>query len=80
MCHIQPESPTRSINYLINYAHPEPRSLNRSLRDTAVRALADPGHRVQMSDLYAMHWKAVADADDFPPQEGSKTNSSGPMR
>jgi NAD(P)H dehydrogenase (quinone) len=49
----------------IVYAHPEPRSLNGSLRDLAVRTLSSQGHEVRVSDLYAMRFKAVADADDF---------------
>ncbi|MDX2155486.1 MAG: NAD(P)H-dependent oxidoreductase [Hyphomicrobiaceae bacterium] len=47
------------------FAHPEPRSLNGALRDFGVRTLTASGHEVRQSDLYAMRWKAVADADDF---------------
>ncbi|WP_422752148.1 NAD(P)H-dependent oxidoreductase [Micromonospora sp. WMMD708] len=50
---------------LIVYAHPEPRSLNGSLKDVAVSTLASAGHEVRVSDLYAMNWKAVVDAADF---------------
>ncbi|WP_416260682.1 NAD(P)H-dependent oxidoreductase [Gibbsiella quercinecans] len=52
------------MNVLIVYAHPEPTSLNGSLKDFAVRHLAAAGHQVQVSDLYAMGWKAVLDASD----------------
>lgn len=52
---------------LIVYAHPEPRSLNGSLRDLAVSTLETAGHEVRMSDLYAMNWKAVVDAADYGP-------------
>ena len=52
------------MNVLLVYAHPEPRSLNGSLRNFAVKHLEDAGHAVQVSDLYAMKWKAVLDADD----------------
>ncbi|PWC18860.1 NAD(P)H-dependent oxidoreductase [Brenneria corticis] len=52
------------MNVLIVYAHPEPRSLNGSLKDFAVKYLEDAGHAVQVSDLYAMGWKATLDADD----------------
>ncbi|WP_423194142.1 NAD(P)H-dependent oxidoreductase [Cupriavidus sp. H18C2] len=52
------------MNVLIVYAHPEPTSLNGSLRDFAVQRLQDAGHRVQVSDLYAMQWKAPLDAGD----------------
>lgn len=47
------------------FAHPEPRSLNGSLRDFGVKTLEAAGHEVRQSDLYAMKWKAVADGDDF---------------
>lgn len=54
------------MKYLIVYAHPDPRSLNGSLKDRAVDALRAAGHEVRVSDLYAMRFKAVADASDFP--------------
>lgn len=57
------------MRYFIVYAHPEPRSLNGSLRDAAVAALTQAGHEVVVSDLYAMRFKAVADADDFPQRD-----------
>ena len=52
------------MNVLIVYAHPEPRSLNGALKDFAVRRLEQAGHTVQVSDLYAMNWKAPVDAAD----------------
>jgi len=52
------------MNVLIVYAHPEPRSLNGSLKNFAVRHLEAAGHAVQVSDLYAMHWKPQLDAAD----------------
>ncbi|QRR17185.1 flavodoxin family protein [Burkholderia sp. MS389] len=52
------------MNVLIVYAHPEPRSLNGALRDFAVAHLEAAGHAVQVSDLYAMNWKAVLDEND----------------
>ncbi|MDQ2185080.1 NAD(P)H-dependent oxidoreductase [Alcaligenaceae bacterium A4P071] len=52
------------MNVLIVYAHPEPQSLNGSLKDFAVQRLQHAGHAVQVSDLYAMKWKAVLDAGD----------------
>jgi NAD(P)H dehydrogenase (quinone) len=54
------------MNVLIVYAHPEPKSLNGSLKDFSVKRLERAGHVVQVSDLYAMNWKASLDADDFP--------------
>jgi NAD(P)H dehydrogenase (quinone) len=52
------------MNVLLVYAHPEPRSLNGSLKDFAVKRLEDAGHAVRVSDLYAMKWKAPLDAED----------------
>ncbi|MEC3956399.1 NAD(P)H-dependent oxidoreductase [Nocardia sp. CDC153] len=52
---------------LIVYAHPEPKSLNGSLKDLAVSTLRGAGHDVLVSDLYAMNWKAVVDAADYGP-------------
>lgn len=54
------------MNVLLVYAHPEPRSLNGALRDFTVARLRAAGHAVQVSDLHAMRWKAVLDAEDFP--------------
>lgn len=52
------------MNVLIVYAHPEPKSLNGSLHKFSVKRLEKAGHTVQVSDLYAMKWKATLDADD----------------
>ncbi|WP_028228409.1 NAD(P)H-dependent oxidoreductase [Paraburkholderia ferrariae] len=52
------------MNVLLVYAHPEPRSLNGALRDFTIERLAAAGHTVEVSDLYAMNWKAVLDAED----------------
>lgn len=52
------------MNVLLVYAHPEPRSLNGALKDFSVARLAESGHAVQISDLYAMNWKASLDAND----------------
>ncbi|MDC7784570.1 NAD(P)H-dependent oxidoreductase [Rhodoplanes sp. TEM] len=54
------------MNVLIVFAHPDPRSLNAALRDVAVAELTAAGHAVQVSDLYAMRFKAEVDRDDFP--------------
>ena len=39
------------MNILIVYAHPEPQSLNGSLKDFAITHLRTAGHNVQFSDL-----------------------------
>ena len=53
------------MNVLLVYAHPEPRSLNGSLRDLTVERLQRKGHEVTVSDLYAMQWQPSIDAADF---------------
>ena len=50
---------------LIVLAHPEPRSFNVALKDKAVETLLELGHQVQVSDLYAMNWKAELGIGDF---------------
>ncbi|MFJ9629289.1 NAD(P)H-dependent oxidoreductase [Streptomyces sp. NPDC101175] len=54
------------MNVLIVFAHPEPRSFNGALKDTAVETLARAGHEVVVSDLYRLGWKAALDAADVP--------------
>lgn len=53
------------MNILYVYAHPEPRSFNGALKDMAMVSLAKKGHSVKVSNLYAIKWKAVLDAQDF---------------
>lgn len=53
------------MNIFIVYAHPEPRSLNGSLKNVAVDFLKSSGDQVRISDLYAMNWKAAANGQDF---------------
>lgn len=53
------------MNVLWIFAHPDRTSLNASLRDEGIAALAEAGHTWQLSDLYAMKWKAAVDRDDF---------------
>ncbi|MEH6417641.1 NAD(P)H-dependent oxidoreductase [Pseudomonas sp. CGJS7] len=60
---------TAAKRVLIVYAHPEPESLNGSLKDAMREHLLASGHEVQVSDLYAMKWKAEVDADDFPQRD-----------
>lgn len=55
-----------SRTILLVHAQPEPTSLTRSFVNAAIQALTQQGHTVLQSDLYAMRWKAVLDADDFP--------------
>jgi hypothetical protein len=54
------------VHVFIVHAHPERRSLNSELKNVAVSTLSEAGHEVQVSDLYAMHWRPEADGRDFP--------------
>lgn len=58
------------MNALIVHAHPEPGSFCSSMMTVATQELQAQGYEVAVSDLYAMRWKAVADAADF----GSRAN------
>jgi NAD(P)H dehydrogenase (quinone) len=51
------------------YAHPEPKSFNAALKDTALAALQENGHEVKLPDLYAMKFNPVLTASDFPEQK-----------
>lgn len=67
------------MNVLWVYAHPEPCSLNASLRDAGIEQLEQQGHVVELSDLYAMGWKAELDHADHgdlpdPPNEISRAS------
>lgn len=47
------------------FAHPDQTSLNAALRDEGLAALEAAGHSWELSDLYAMKWKAALDRDDY---------------
>lgn len=53
------------MNVLIVHAHNEAKSFNASMKNVAIEELLQQGHQVEVSDLHAMKFKAVADADDF---------------
>jgi NAD(P)H dehydrogenase (quinone) len=59
------------VKVLWVYAHPEPRSLNGSLKTFALETLARAGGETQLSDLYAMKWNGAAGPDDFPQRDRS---------
>jgi NAD(P)H dehydrogenase (quinone) len=50
---------------LIVHAHHEPESFNGAMTRTARAALADAGHEVVVSDLYAMGFDPVSDRRNF---------------
>jgi NAD(P)H dehydrogenase (quinone) len=54
------------MKVLLVHAHPEPTSVTHQLADVSREVLQAQGHKVMRSDLYAMGWKAVFDAQDFP--------------
>lgn len=54
------------MNVLIVHAHPETRSFNGALTDTAVRTLSEQKHTVVVSDLYAMDWNPSVVQREFP--------------
>ena len=47
------------------HAHPEPQSFNAAMAERVRATLADQGHEVRVSDLYAMNFNPVASAADF---------------
>jgi NAD(P)H dehydrogenase (quinone) len=53
------------MNVLIVFAHPEPKSFNGALFDTAVKTLSAAGHTVVTSDLYRMDFNPVSDRRNF---------------
>lgn len=53
------------MNILWVSAHPDPRSLTASIRDTTIEQLQAAGHHVEQSDLYAMQWNPVVEASDY---------------
>lgn len=54
------------MKILLVHAHPEPASVTHQLARISAETLAAQGHEIMESDLYAMGWKAVFDAEDFP--------------
>ena len=52
-------------NFLIVYAHPNPKSFNSSIRDRTIKAIVENGHSVEVSDLYQMNFTAYAGKNDF---------------
>lgn len=53
------------MNILLVYWHPEPKSFNAAMRDTALQALQEAGHQVSLSDLRRMNFDPVSDRRNF---------------
>lgn len=64
------------MKILIVYAHPEPTSFNGAMKDVAVQTLTAEGHDVEVSDLYAMGWNAVAGPADIDAPHSDPTRFS----
>lgn len=52
-------------NTLIIYAHPNPKSFNHAILETAQNALQAAGDEVRVRDLYALNFQPVLGAADF---------------
>lgn len=61
-------------------AHPEPRSLNGSLRHDGVQHLKSAGHAVLESDLYAMGWNPVVSRADGGTAEDGRFHVTADVR
>lgn len=53
------------MNILWLVAHPDARSMTRSLADEGAAHLTELGHDVHMRDLYALNWDPIVAATDF---------------
>ena len=54
-----------ALKVFVVLAHPERRSFNGAMADTAVEALRELGHDVALSDLYRMGFDPVSDRRNF---------------
>jgi NAD(P)H dehydrogenase (quinone) len=53
------------MNVFVVLAHPEPKSFNGALFNTALRTLTSAGHAVAASDLYRMGFDPVSGRHNF---------------
>ena len=53
------------MNIFIVYYHPEPKSFNGALRDTAVTTLESQGYTVRVSDLHAQDFSPISGRHNF---------------
>jgi putative NADPH-quinone reductase len=53
------------MNVLIVHAHHEPLSFSSALKNRAVEVLSGQGHKVDVSDLYAMRFEPVSGRHNF---------------
>ncbi|KAJ3438544.1 nad p h oxidoreductase-related [Anaeramoeba flamelloides] len=57
--------PNITMKVLIVFAHPESKSFNAALKNTAVSTLTEAGHEVKVSDLYEIGWNFHVDRTNF---------------
>lgn len=62
------------MNVLIVYAHHEPSSFVSAMKNLAVDSLTRQGHKVEVSDLYALGFNPVAEKWDFVVSSGKHFN------
>lgn len=62
------------MNILYVYAHPNPKSFNALLKDTALQFFSEKNIAIKQSDLYAQHFKSEADWNDFSRDEKSESH------
>jgi len=53
------------MKILIVYAHPEPQSMNGAMFTTAIETFTNAGHKVRVSDLYAMQFNPISGRANF---------------
>ena len=53
------------MNYLLVYAHPNPKSFNHAVKEEIVAQIRQQGGEVQVRDLYQLGWDPVLSANDF---------------
>ncbi|MCG7407551.1 NAD(P)H-dependent oxidoreductase [Paenibacillus sp. ACRRX] len=58
------------MKYVVINTHPNTESFNYAIQETAVAALQDAGHEVQLRDLYTLNFNPVLSVEDFA---GSKS-------
>lgn len=68
------------MKILFVYVHPELDSFNHTLKEQAVHTLINSGYEVKVSDLYAMHFKASADWQDFLSADFELPKQYGPAQ
>ncbi|MFG6178511.1 NAD(P)H-dependent oxidoreductase [Halomonas sp. THAF12] len=64
------------MRVLIVHSHPEPRSFNGAMTETAADTLRRLGHEVEVADLYAENFDPVERADHFAPRAAPESFSA----